>query len=106
MNRIECIREHLPVEELLAQLAEEAAELSQAALKLRRVYDGRNPTPVKASEAFASLREELADVRLCAQVLGLNQSQVEQDKIIDHKLTRWCERLREADAGGVARGED
>lgn len=100
---IEYIREQLPVEELLAMLAEEAAELAHAALKLRRVYDGTNPTPVRASDAFAALREELADVRLCARVLGLNQSQVEQDKIIDRKLTRWCERLQEA--GGAACGK-
>ena len=30
----------------LEQLAEEAAELSQAALKLARVLRGENPTPV------------------------------------------------------------
>ena len=33
----EKIKQHLPQDELLTQLAEEAAELSQAALKLRRV---------------------------------------------------------------------
>lgn len=31
--------------EILAQLAEEASELAQAALKLRRAMDGTNPTP-------------------------------------------------------------
>lgn len=35
----------LPKTEILAQLAEEASELAQAALKLRRALDGTNPTP-------------------------------------------------------------
>ena len=36
----------LAVEEKLAGLAEECSELAQAAQKLRRVFDGKNPTPV------------------------------------------------------------
>lgn len=39
------IVEHLGMNEILCQLAEEASELAQAALKLRRAYDGKNPTP-------------------------------------------------------------
>lgn len=35
----------LPKTEILAQLAEEASELAQAALKMRRALDGTNPTP-------------------------------------------------------------
>ena len=37
------IRDYLPDAEIVAQLAEEASELTQAALKLRRVLDGTNP---------------------------------------------------------------
>lgn len=37
----------LPKTEILAQVAEEASELAQAALKLRRALDGTNPTPKK-----------------------------------------------------------
>ena len=48
----------------LAQLAEEAAELAQAALKLRRALDGTNPTPLRESEARAALAEERTDVSL------------------------------------------
>lgn len=36
----------LPEDELLAQLAEECSEAAKAALKLRRVRNGANPTPV------------------------------------------------------------
>lgn len=40
----------LPKTEILAQLAEEASELAQAALKLRRALDGTNPTPKNVEE--------------------------------------------------------
>lgn len=45
----------LPTAELLAQLAEEAAEVAQAALKLRRCYDGRNPSRVPREDALKKL---------------------------------------------------
>ena len=56
--------------ELLAGMAEEAAELSQAALKLRRTIDKSNPTPVSTGEASHKLNEEFADVVLCAAEIG------------------------------------
>lgn len=40
----------LPKTEILAQLAEKASELAQAALKLRRALDGTNPTPKSVAE--------------------------------------------------------
>ena len=40
------IRDHLSDAEIVAQLAEEASELTRTALKLRRVLDGTNPTLV------------------------------------------------------------
>lgn len=43
---------------MLEQLAEEAAELSQAALKLARVLRGENPTPVTRREVRKHLIEE------------------------------------------------
>ncbi len=46
INEVAYIKEHLPKAEILCQLAEEASELAQAALKLRRALDGTNPTPV------------------------------------------------------------
>ena len=47
----------LPEEELLAQLAEECSEAAKAALKLRRVRNGANPTPVSEEDAFSNLVE-------------------------------------------------
>lgn len=60
----------LPEEEILAQMAEECVEASKAALKLRRVRSGVNPTPVSEKDAFENLVE-----------------------IMEQKLARWKYRL-------------
>lgn len=86
------IKQHLPQDELLAQLAEECAELSQAALKLRRALTGINPTPVAADEARRNLVEEAADVY---NVLGLlldAEDNAEIYSIIRRKKERWLKR--------------
>lgn len=100
---IEFIRDNISEEELLAQLAEEAAELGHAALKMRRVMDGRNPTPVRLSEAYANLQEEIADVQLVLEVLVLEvlglDGYAQHAEARQAKLDRWVGRLREG-AGG------
>lgn len=93
MNLDEKIKLHIPQDELLAQLAEECAELSQAALKLRRALTGINPTPVTADEARWNLVEEVADVY---NVLGLlldAEDNAEIYSIIWRKKARWLNRL-------------
>ena len=80
--------------ELLAGLAEEAAELAQAELKLRRALDQRNPTPVTVKEASEKLNEEFADVLLCAAALELDEKGVEH--YVNQKADRWSGRLDEA----------
>lgn len=96
-DAIEYVRRHLSKEELLAQLAEESAELGKAALKLRRAYSGDNPTPVTRAEAFNNLVEEMADVTLCFEVLGLNTAEVLYNcgRIWEEKSVRWKNRLLE-----------
>jgi NTP pyrophosphatase (non-canonical NTP hydrolase) len=94
---VEFIRDQLPEEELLAQLAEEATELAQAALKMRRILDGRNPTPVRLSEAWANLQEEIADVLNCLQVLDISTNDQEYQETIRQKQERWCGRLWKRD---------
>lgn len=93
---IEFIRENLSQEELLTQLAEECAELSKAALKLRRVYNGNNPTPVRRPEAYDNVIEEIADVMLCIDVLGMNDFDhfKKITKIMETKTLRWQQRLK------------
>ena len=96
---IDYIQSQLPREELLAQLAEEAAELSKASLKLRRCLDGKNPTPVTESDAWANLLEEVADVMLCLTVLGVSVNLDEYSDAINTKLARWNNRLHEMQTG-------
>ncbi len=89
--------------EVLAQLAEEAAELAQAALKLRRVLGGKNPTPVTYEQAMDNFKEELADVLCCTRMVGMIDSldsMIEISTIANCKHDRWMQRLREAQGDG------
>lgn len=84
----------LPFRDLLEQLAEESAELSQAALKCIRAYGiNQNPTPISEDKALASLKEEVNDVLIVLVILGL----ADQSAVHDwRKLVRWAKRLSEA----------
>lgn len=97
-NSIDRIQAHLPQAEILAALAEEAAELAHAALKLRRAIDGTSPTPVTVKEALRRLMEEVADVELCIQtVSGLNYLDIEST--MKRKAERWVGRLYDGITG-------
>lgn len=98
MTDNEFIRERIGMPEALAQLAEEAAELAQAALKYRRAITGKNPTPMSEEEALEHLREEIADVDLCIVVLGdVCEEQAAELKRMETKRNRWIERIKEAE---------
>ena len=95
MTDFEYIRGQVPAGEQLAMLAEEAMELGQAALKLRRALDGTNPTPVGIDGALVSFREEMSDVLLCLRVLGYGKPTAAMENIIEAKTQRWVSRLKE-----------
>ncbi len=80
----------LELDEIYAQLAEEAAELAHAALKMRRVINRKNPTPVDADDAFESVLEEANDVLAVLDVLHIPRD----DWRVCQKLNRWKERLK------------
>ena len=84
------IRE-LPVETRLIQIAEESAELSQAALKLIRAMHG--DTPVTQDEATAHLIEEIADVSVCMTALHDVAPMRDVCEVISKKAERWEVRL-------------
>ncbi len=95
MGEIDYIKSQMTKPELLAALAEESAELTQAALKLRRVLDGSNPTPVKVDLAMENLLEEYGDVMNCIEAVltpTQNDTAMEMRKA---KIARWVKRLRE-----------
>lgn len=99
MNRL--ITQKLGARERLEVLAEEAAELSQAALKMIRAYKmggAVNPTPITPNEALENLFEEIADVELAVEALGFYY--MNRRRIIDikeEKRKRWFERLKGAE---------
>lgn len=88
-------RINLPQGEILAQLAEECAELAQAALKLRRAIEKKNPTPIGTGDAANMLEEEFADVLLCVEQLhDYFRPCVQTVNIIKAtKFKRWKDRL-------------
>ena len=83
--------EDLPIEVRLIQLAEEAAELSQAALKLVRARYG--DTPVTQHQASAHLLEEMADVSVCMTALQDIAPLARVGEIIAQKAQRWEDRI-------------
>lgn len=85
---------NLPDRDLLEQLAEESAELAQAALKFIRAKGmSQNPTPISKDEALANLKEEANDVLIVLEILGF----VDQSAVRDwHKMARWANRIQEA----------
>lgn len=83
-------------DEILTQLAEEAAELAQAALKYRRAVTQWNPTPVDPWDAEENLNEEIADVMLCLLAAGFDVDAWAWESRAVEKLHRWAERLRAA----------
>ncbi|WP_337464995.1 hypothetical protein [Acidaminococcus timonensis] len=96
------INDRLNTRDLLEALAEEAAELSQAALKQIRAYKmhgAKNVTPVTPEMARQNVYEELADVSLIAYILGIftgrNRAKLEEIELT--KLRRWVGRLKKAE---------
>lgn len=89
-NQIEYVMDNLDAIDRLIMLAEEASELSQAALKLARIARGNNPTPVPCEKAYDHLIEEITDVELSIKIAGLRE-----DKNLERmKLERCVARLK------------
>lgn len=79
---------------LYRQLAEECAELAQAALKVVRAQNGE--TPEKLEDAMDHYIEELADVFVMTGIAVLNLNDVQMNKIykiVGDKRERMAERL-------------
>ena len=76
-------------EAMWMQLAEEAAELSQAAAKMARYLHGTNPVAKDEVEIRAGIVEEYADVLNCARHLIIPID----ENVICVKNYRWRKRL-------------
>lgn len=98
MKKEDTICSAIPLDELLAGLAEEAAELAQAALKYRRALTGINPTPVSAEDARAAMLEEIVDVEQYINMIGVRRNREDNSVLLRLTLAkreRWAERMRE-----------
>ena len=100
MTDLEYIAENLSDEDILCQIAEEAAELAQAALKLRRAITQTNPTPVTAEKAADNLIEEYGDsvgaFLVWAKKNNLDNEIYEMsNENIESKFDRWAKRIKE-----------
>jgi hypothetical protein len=98
---IRIVRAHLGEREILEQIAEEASELAQAALKcIRAMESSKNPTTLSLTAASADLVEEYGDLGVAwdAFVLpGFEKTYPDEDLTLtpwqEMKLKRWVERL-------------
>lgn len=94
------ISDILPKPEILGQLAEELAEASAAAQKLRRKIDGKNPTPKTLDECWEDLKKEIGDVINAIDALTEQDPQNYHEFMSDcgeyaePKMKRWLSRLQ------------
>ena len=72
------------------QLSEEAAELSQAAAKMARYIHGTNPVEASYTDIEDNICEELTDIGICCNVLGIKPD----NEIARGKYIRWRNRLK------------
>lgn len=80
---------------MLEQLAEEAAELTQACLKKARKLRGENPTPKSKAECERELIEEFTDVIQCARELGLEPDEEQIEAKNQRFKVRWVAKMDE-----------
>jgi NTP pyrophosphatase (non-canonical NTP hydrolase) len=76
---------------MLEQLAEEAAELAQASLKLARKLRRENPTPLTLEDCKRHLREEYTDVVQCAREINLYEDEDQIRAKRERFNRRWAE---------------
>ena len=97
MDDIDYIANNISELAVLMALAEEASELSKAAMKYARakgLLD--NPTPISVEQAEADLIEEYNDLLICVGVLNKIPSLticVDVDLRM-RKCRRWAERIK------------
>jgi len=93
------VRQQLPERDRLEQLAEECAELSQAALKLIRARGySKSYTPRTEAEAMANFMEEVVDVIIAMEAtLPVEYKFFIPMEPMQYKLKwqRWAARLKE-----------
>lgn len=94
---INYIADQLDSDDLFLQMAEEAAELSQACLKYVRAHKGNNPTKDSEDVYLKGIIEEFTDVQVCAEAIYITAD----SDIHDSKIHRWADRIRKKNGGNA-----
>ena len=94
---INYVVDHLDSDDLFLQMAEEAAELSQACLKYVRAHKGNNPTKDSEDVYLNGIIEEFTDVQVCAEAIDITAD----SDIHDSKIHRWADRIRKKNGGSA-----
>lgn len=87
----------------LEMVAEEAAELSAAALKAARILRGDNPARIDYPEAMKDVVEEIGDTFNAVNVLGsglMPDGRLVGPSAMDAKMKRWYDSLFGGDSHG------
>lgn len=94
-KRLQEVGRQLGANEVLLQLAEECAELSQACLKMVRANKGLTPKGI--GECKDGLTEELSDVKMCMELVEslVPGIQARQQFYREYKTERWHTRTFE-----------
>lgn len=92
-NQMEELRGMLTPADLWGQLAEEASELAQAALKMQRLELGNNPPRKTPQECINNVIEEHSDVVFCFKLLGWDDHK-EMEAVQKAKAGRWVSILK------------
>ena len=79
--------------DLWGQLAEEASELAQAALKMQRLELGNNPPRKTTQECINNVIEEHSDVDFCFKLLRWDDNK-EMEVVQKAKAGRWMSTLK------------
>ena len=91
--KIYLLRHAMTEADLWGQLEEEAAELAQAASKMRRLSSINLPRKTR-EECILAVAEEHADLALCFEVLDWHDKSMRR-KFQEDKLDRWVDCIRE-----------
>lgn len=94
---INYVVDNLDYDDLFLQMAEEAAELSQACLKYVRAHKGNNPTKDSEDVYLNGIIEEFTDVQVCAEAIDITAD----SDIHDSKIHRWADRIRKKNGGSA-----
>ena len=103
MNPLERIFRTIGEASALEMVAEEAAELSAAALKAARILRGDNPARMDYPEAMKDVVEEIGDTFNAVNVLGsglMPDGRLVDPSAMDAKMKRWYDSLFGGDSHG------